>query len=101
MSVSVYVEAHRKVSETDVEYLTIYNGLVAKGIEPPAPVMEYLREILGDDDRFLDEEEFPMPPGGETVAVRVRGEGRAKYGGMIVKISDLPPGTEALRIYVE
>lgn len=101
MSVSVYVEAHRTISKTDLEYLVIYNGLIAKGIEPPKEVIEHLRKVLGDDDRFSWNEEIIIPPGTETVAVSVRGEGNVEYGeGMIVKIADLPPGTVALRIYM-
>jgi len=101
MSVSVYVEAHRRISKADLERLKVYNSLVSMEMDPPEELVKYLREVLGDDDRFPDEE-ITIPPGTETVSVSVRGEGDAGYGnGMIVKIADLPPGTEALRIYME
>lgn len=100
MSVNVYVEAHRKVTKADMEYLAIYNSLIVKGIEPPKEVVEYLRAVLGDDDRFPDEE-ITIPPDTETVAVRVQGVGEPEYSnGMIIKIADLPPDTEALRVYM-
>jgi len=98
MSVSVYVEAHRKVSEDDLEYLLAYNALVAIGIEPPNRIIEYLQEALGNDSRLPDEE-IDMPTG-EMISISIRGEGDVKYSnGMIIKIADLPLGTEALRIY--
>ena len=103
MSVSVYVEAHRKVSETDMRYVAIYNALMAEGIEPPTEVVEYLKRALGDDCLFWDDETaIAIPPGDRIVAVNVQGEGNASYGsGMIIKVADLPPGTEILRIYME
>ena len=100
MSVDVYVEAHRKVSKADLERLKVYNSLVSMEMDPPEELIEYLREVLGDDSRFPDEE-ITIPPGTEMVSISVRGEGDVEYGdGMIVKIADLPPGTEALRIYM-
>lgn len=99
MSVSVYVEAHRKVSEDDLEYLRAYNALVAVEVDPPERIIKYLQKALGNDDRLPDEE-IEMP-GGKMISVSVRGEGDVEYGnGMIVKIADLPPGTVALRIYM-
>lgn len=99
MSADVYVEAYRKVNETDIDYLTVYNGLIAIGLRPPADVIEYLRQVLGDDSRFPDEE--IAVPKIDVIAVRVKGEGNAKYGeGLIIKIADLPPRTETLRIYM-
>ena len=103
MSVNVYVEAHRKVSETDMEYVAIYNALISKEIEPPAEVVEHLKRVLGDDCLFWDDEVgITIPPGTGMVAIRVQGAGQAEYcGGMIIRIADLPPGTEALRVYME
>lgn len=102
MSVDVYVEAHRKVSQADMEYVIIYNSLIAKGIKPPEKVIEYLRGVLGDDDRFSWNEEIDVPSDAETVTIRVLGTGNAKCGeGMIVRLADLPSETEALRIYME
>ena len=47
------------------------------------------------------DEENIIPPGTEMLGVRVSSEGSAEYdGGMIIKIADLPPNTEALRIYM-
>lgn len=101
MSVSVYVDAHRRVSEANLEYLKVYNSLVSMEMDPPDELVKYLREVLGNDSRFPDEE-ITIPLGTETVSVSVRGEGDAKYGdGMIIEIANLPPGTEALRIYME
>jgi len=99
MSVSVYVEAHRKISEDDLEYLTAYNALIAIGTAPPEHIVEYLRSVLGNDHRLPDEK-ITMPTG-EMVSVSVRGEGSVEYGdGMIIEIADLPPNTVALRIYM-
>lgn len=99
MSVSVYIEAHRRVSKEDLEYLKAYNALVAIEAEPPQKIIEYLREALGNDSRLPDEE-IDMPTG-EMVSVHVQGEGDVKYGnGMIIKVADLPLGTVALRIYM-
>ena len=102
MSVSVYVEAHRKVSEDDLEYLAVYNSLISMEIIPPVEITGYLRKVLGDDSRLDCREEIPTLPVDGTVTVGVRGEGDAKYSeGMIIEIADLPPGTVALRIYME
>ena len=101
MSVSVYVEAQRRISETDLEYVTLYNSLVAKGISLPKEVIEYLRKVLGDDSVLGWDEEIIIPLGTEMIGVRVRGEGSVEYdGGMIIRIVDLPPNTEVLRIYM-
>jgi len=101
MSVSVYVEAHRRVSKADLEHLKVYNSLVSMEMDPPEDLIKYLREALGDDNRFPDEE-ITIPHGTETIAVSVRGKGDAEYNeGMIIKIADLPPDTEVLRIYME
>lgn len=100
MSVSVYVEAHRTISADDLEYLVAYNALIAIDITPPATIVKHLRWALGNDCRLPDEE-ITMPTG-EMISVSIRGEGDVEYGnGMIIKIADLPPGTVALRIYME
>jgi len=99
MSADVYIEAHREVSEDDLEYLKAYNALVAIDIAPPSPIVEYLRKALGNDSRLPDEE-IEMPSG-KMISVPVRGKGDAEYGdGMIIAIVDLPPGTVALRIHM-
>jgi len=99
MSASVYVEAHREVSEDDLEYLEAYNALVAIGIEPPNRIIEYLQKVLGNDSRLPDEE-IDMPSG-KMISVPIRGEGSIEYcDGMIIVIADLPPGTVALRVYM-
>jgi len=101
MSVDIYVEAQRKVSEIDLEYLRVYNSLISMDIIPPVEVIEYLREALGGDNRLGYGEAILILPADGMVATRVRGEGDAKYGeGMIIEIADLPPGTKALRIYM-
>jgi len=100
MSVNVYVEAHRRISEADLERLVVYNSLILMEIDPPEELIKYLREALGDDSRFPDEE-IIIPPGTKTMSLNIRGEGDVEYdNGMIINIADLPPGTEALRIYM-
>lgn len=100
MSISICVEAHRRISKVDMEYVAVYNGLVSKGIEPPAAVVKYLRGVLGDDN-FYPDERITISPDTEMVAISIGGAGDARYSeGMIIKIADLPPGTEALRIYM-
>lgn len=95
----VYVEAHRKISEDDLEYLVAYNALIAIDTEPPQRIVKYLREALGNDSRLPDEK-IDMPAG-DMISVSVQGVGDVEYGsGMIIKIADLPPGAVALRIYM-
>jgi len=100
MSVSICVEAHRRISEADMEYVAIYNSLVSKGIKPPAAVVKHLQGALGNNNFFPDEK-ITISPDTEMIAISVGGAGDARHsGGMIIKIADLPPGTEALRIYM-
>ena len=100
MSVSVYVEAHRKISENDLEHVVAYNALVAIDLEPPEQLVQHLQKVLGNDSR-LPYERITTPTN-KMISVSVRGEGDVEYGdGMIIRIADLPPDTEALRIYME
>jgi hypothetical protein len=96
MSVSVGIYAQRKITEEDIALVQAHNTLVDQGYPIPAAMKAGLEARLGGG---FDIGEPIKCPGGEFIEVWVPGEGDAMYGdGEVVKISDLPKGTFAIRV---
>lgn len=97
MSVRIYVVVRRRMAEEDLEYVSPYNSLLDKGIDPPDEVIKKLTSVLGEFDTC---ESIDVQPG--TVEIGVSGAGDVMDGdGMLIRLSDLPPDTVSLRIFAQ
>lgn len=104
MSVIVYVMARRTLTQDDLEYVRLYNGLLDKDIDPPEDILRHLKTVLGDavDDALRYGEAIDIPEGTDTVEIGVHGRGDVFYRpGRFIEIADLPPDTVTLRICAE
>ena len=103
MGASVWIAAQRKVTDDDREHISIYNQCRKRGITPPVQVTEHLHKVLGDYimEKAQDNECIAIEE--DTVEVNLYGrwEGDPDYGdGAILMLSDLPPETIAIRVYM-
>lgn len=98
MGVSACVAAIKQISDEEHKIIDAYNILYEGSIEPSEELREEVRKITG---MRLDWDEA-IELGSDYVELNVNSEGDADYGrGMLVSISDLPPGTVTLRIYMQ
>lgn len=98
MSLDVLVVAQRQVSQKDLEMVNVYNSLVKHDLTIPDDLYLELHNRLGD---AFDEGEF-IDVESDLIEVWARGDGDVMHGsGKVIKLSDLPPDTVSIRIYVE
>ena len=97
MSVSIYVAARKRLIAQELDLINAYNIMVDNGIPIPEELDQKLFNLTGRKGGCWGER-FPVE--GEMVEILVRGEGRVMYeDGMIIRLGDMPAGTEELRIY--
>lgn len=102
MSVSVYVNAIKELSEEELFLIKSYNTLVRNGLTIPEDLQQRLFKIVGSTpDGYHDSWDTPYELRSKTVEIYVQGDGWAESGdGKIIQMEDIPEGTKALRIYM-
>lgn len=101
MSVGVYVKARRRLGVRDHHLIRAYNALCAAEIPPPVDLVGEINQQLGYQAACTWCEPIGTVEEDAVIEIDVNGDGDVAYGdGMILKLSDLPADTFALRIYM-
>jgi len=104
MSVSTWIRARKKLTEHDRALVTAFNALFESGIAPSSELILKCEKALGKEatENALDDEHFSIKDDVLEISLYGKWAGDVECGdGAILKLSDLPPGTFALRIYME
>lgn len=95
MSISIRIAAQRALTEKDLELVSVFNKLCDAGIGAPGELIKRLSAALGEKVYSLE----PIAMNTDLIETYIEGNDVMYGDGMTIKISDLPTGTVALRIY--
>lgn len=104
MSISTWMVAQKRLTDSDRRLVSAFNELFCAGIEPPEDLIDELKYRLGKytTNKALDDERFRLTNDVLEISLYGLWEGDIEYDeGATIDLDKLPEGTFAIRIYIE